>query len=177
MIWSIFHSTAWNVSLSFVEKLSCMCRDRMWKIIMKNMPSSWGVRTGKKSGLFFLSWQSRKQFSVLHSNAILQNTMQLKLWESASLLIVTLFFCSQLSECFWISKSQLSILSLLCLWNHIAIFCMHANGISPFTPSSSAPDSWERRKFVRTFLRFQAMFIIALGMLWQSNYTKREIQK
>lgn len=76
--------------------------------------------------------------------------IQLELWESENLIIVTWFSSSQLSDD---SELQLSLLSLLCLWNVFATFFMDTNCIFASTLSSSS-DSWERGKFVRTFLRF-----------------------
>lgn len=67
-----------------------------------------------------------------------------------SLIIVTWLPCSQFSD---VSTSQLSLLSLFCLWNVFATFSIDTNCITASTLSSSS-DSWERGKFVRTFLRF-----------------------
>lgn len=76
--------------------------------------------------------------------------IQLELWESENLIIVTWFSSSQFSDD---SELQLSLLSLLCLWNVFATFFMDTNCIFASTLSSFS-DSWERGKFVRTFLGF-----------------------
>lgn len=139
-------SLCWK-TLLHVQRLHVKNKNEKYAIFLggKNWKEIWALflELAKQKAVFYIKMQFCKTF-----------TIQLKLWKTASLLIVTSFFCSQLSERFWISKSQLSLLSLLCLWNLVAIFCMHADCVSPFVPSSSAPDSWERRKFVRTFLRF-----------------------
>lgn len=94
MIWSIFHSTAWNVSLSLVEKLSCMCRDRMWKIIMKKYAIFLGGKNWKEIWALFpeLAKQKAVQCSALKRNFAKHNAVEtLEICKFINCYVVLLF--------------------------------------------------------------------------------------